>query len=246
VQKNFGGVKAVDSVSFTVAPGIIKGLIGPNGAGKSTIINLISGVLPPTAGSISLGGARLTGLRPDEVARIGLMRTFQHERLFVDLNVIENVMVGYEKGIRGSFAELFEATTGVCRWAEEEREARRMARAWLDAFGLGEYAEEPIEKLPTGLRKLVEVARACASRPRVLLLDETAAGLNTTERMAFREILNRLRRSGMTIVLIEHDLELVMEMSDEICVLDFGQKIADGTPQQVRNNEQVISAYLGA
>ena len=245
-RKNFGGVKAVDDVSFTVAPGIIKGLIGPNGAGKSTIINLISGVLPPTAGSIALGGTLLTGLRPDEVARTGLMRTFQHERLFVDLNVIENVMVGYEKGIRGSFRELFEATTGVGRWADEEREARRAARAWLDAFGLGDYAEEPIEKLPTGLRKLVEVARACASRPRVLLLDETAAGLNTTERLAFRDILNRLRRSGMTIVLIEHDLELVMEMSDEICVLDFGQKIADGRPQQVRNNEQVISAYLGA
>jgi ABC-type branched-subunit amino acid transport system ATPase component len=239
-------VTAVDNVSFTVTPGIIKGLIGPNGAGKSTVINLISGVLAPTAGSISLGGVRLTGLRPDEVARTGLMRTFQHERLFVDLNVIENVMVGYERGIRGSFSELFQATAGIRRWAAEEREARRVARAWLDAFGLGEYAEEPVERLPTGLRKLVEVARACASRPKVLLLDETAAGLNTTERLSFRDILDRLRRSGMTIVLIEHDLELVMEMSDEICVLDFGQKIADGTPQRVRNNEQVISAYLGA
>jgi ABC-type branched-subunit amino acid transport system ATPase component/ABC-type branched-subunit amino acid transport system permease subunit len=246
VSKNFGGVKAVDHVSFTVAPGTIKGLIGPNGAGKSTIINLISGALRPTQGSISLDGTCLTVLRPDQVARMGLMRTFQHERLFADLNVIENVMVGYERGIRGSLAELFESTVRMRLWAEHEREARQAARAWLDAFGLGEHAEAPVERLPTGLRKLVEVARACASEPKVLLLDETAAGLNATERLSFRDILSRLRRSGMTILLIEHDLELVMEMSDEICVLDFGQRIADGAPAQVRSSEQVIAAYLGA
>jgi branched-chain amino acid transport system permease protein len=246
VQKHFGGVTAVNDVSFAVAPGTVKGLIGPNGAGKSTTINLISGLTAPNSGSICLGEKVLTGLRPHEVARAGVMRTFQHERLFGDLNVIENVMVGYEQGVRGTWAELFQSTTGIGNWARQEREARRVAMAWLEALGLGKRADDAVETLPNGLRKLVEVARACASRPSVLLLDETAAGLNETERLAFREMIYLLRQAGMTIVLIEHDLELVMELSDEICVLNFGQKIADGTPQQVRSNEQVVSAYLGA
>jgi branched-chain amino acid transport system permease protein len=244
--KRFGGVNAVDDVSFQVTPGTLKGLIGPNGAGKSTMINLITGILPPSAGTVSLGDKLLTGLRPDQIARIGIMRTFQHERLFADLNVVENVMVGYEHGIRGTWRELFQSAVGVRTWAQEESDGRRVALAWLDLLGLDQRADDEVETLPNGLRKLVEVARACAASPIVLLLDETAAGLNETERLAFRDIIKRLRRSGMTIILIEHDLELVMELSDDICVLNFGQKIAEGTPEQVRNSEQVVSAYLGA
>ena len=245
VKKHYGGVRAVDGVSTSVSGGQIKGLIGPNGAGKSTLINLISGSTAPTSGEVFLGEKRLTGLLPHQIARLGVVRTFQNERLFGDLNVIENVMVGFEQGSDGRFRDLLASAVMVRGWAKEELQARRAARAWLEFFGLGDYAEQSVEQLPTGLRKLVEVARACASGPVVLLLDETAAGLNETERQSFRQTINRLREAGMAIVLIEHDLEMVMALSDEICVLDFGQKIADDVRQVVLDDERVISAYLG-
>ena len=245
IHKRFGGVHAVDGVSFDVKAGTVKGLIGPNGAGKITMMNLISGTFPPSEGEIELAGQRITGLRADEIARAGVLRTFQHEKLFAHLTVEENVMVGYERGSEGRMASLLAGGLSVCGAARHEAEARAASRAWLDAIGLGAYAASAVSELPTGLRKLVEVARACAARPRVLLLDETAAGLNDTERQAFRTIVRRLRAAGLTVVLIEHDIDLVMELSDEICVIDFGKPIADGDPDTVRNDRRVIAAYLG-
>lgn len=245
IHKHFGGVHAVDGVSFDVKAGTVKGLIGPNGAGKSTMMNLISGNFPPSEGEILLAGTRITGLRADQVARAGVLRTFQHEKLFPHLTVAENVMVGLERGSDGRMVSLVTGALSLRRAAREDVAGRETARAWLDAIGLGSYAESTVSELPTGLRKLVEVARACAARPRVLLLDETAAGLNDTERQAFRNIVRQLRAAGLTIVLIEHDIDLVMELCDEICVIDFGKPIADGDPESVRSNRRVIAAYLG-
>jgi ABC-type branched-subunit amino acid transport system ATPase component/ABC-type branched-subunit amino acid transport system permease subunit len=245
IQKHFGGVHAVDGVSFSVEAGTVKGLIGPNGAGKTTLMNLISGALEPTEGRIEMEGRPLAGMRPDQVARAGLLRTFQHEKLFAHLTVEENILVGIERGSDGRMSSLIGGGFLAFTSARLDFEARERARAWLKAVGLEGYAQRDATALPTGLRKLVEVARACAANPRVLLLDETAAGLNDTERQSFRALVRRLRAEGLTIVLIEHDLELVMELCDEICVLDFGKLIADGDPRSVRTNERVIDAYIG-
>jgi ABC-type branched-subunit amino acid transport system ATPase component/ABC-type branched-subunit amino acid transport system permease subunit len=245
LSKRFGGVQAVDGVSFDVQAGSIKALIGPNGAGKSTMMNLISGVAQRDTGAVLLGGHDLRGLRPDQVARAGIQRTFQHERLFSQLDVTENVMVGHERGIGGSPLELLACGLGLPSTVAAEIDARRAAQAWVAALGLSAHAARPVDELPTGLRKLVEVARACAAGPAVLLLDETAAGLNNTERLAFIDLVRRLSERGMAIVLIEHDIDLVMELSDEVCVINFGRRIADGSPQAVRSNEEVVAAYLG-
>ncbi len=245
VGKRYGGVQAADAVDFAVRRGSVKGLIGPNGAGKSTLMNLISGVVKADEGRITLDGRSLLGLRPDQVAREGVQRTFQHERLFAHLDVVENVMVGHERGIRGSLGEILASALSLPSTVAAELEARRTAENWLAAMGLEAHAQSQVVELPNGLRKLVEVTRACAAGPRVLLLDETAAGLNDTERQAFRAIVRRLREAGLTIVLIEHDIDLVMELSDEVCVINFGKRIADGTPDEVRRDEQVVTAYLG-
>lgn len=246
IHKAFGGVKAVDGVSFDVARGTVKGLIGPNGAGKSTMMNLISGVLPADRGSVALGTTKLAGLRPDETARIGIQRTFQHERLFSHLTVVENVMVGAERGIDGSVGSILVCALALPSTLKADAVARAEALEWLSACGLAAHAESSVESLPHGLRKLVEVARACAAKPSVLLLDETAAGLNETERAAFKQIVRKLRAAGLTTVLIEHDIDLVMELCDDICVINFGRRIADGPPAHVRSHEEVIAAYLGA
>ena len=246
LSKRFGGVQAVDDVSFDVRQGSIKALIGPNGAGKSTLMNLASGVVQADQGSVVLGAKSLIGLRPDQVAHAGIQRTFQHERLFARLDVTENVMVGYEHGIAGSPLELLACGLGLPSTVSAEIEARRAALAWVGALGLAAHATRSVDELPTGLRKLVEVARACAAGPAVLLLDETAAGLNTSERRAFVALVRGLRDGGLAIVLIEHDIDLVMELADEVCVVNFGRCIADDTPEAVRRNAEVVAAYLGS
>lgn len=246
VSKRFGGVQAVDALSFSVGHGSVKGLIGPNGAGKSTLVNLISGVSRADTGAVRIGGRDLVGQRPDQIGRLGIQRTFQHERLFTHLDIVENVMVGHERGVRGSFAELFACALRWRSTANAELQARRAAEGWLAALGLQEHAKSSVAQLPTGLRRLVEVARACAARPQVLLLDETAGGLNDSERQTFRDIVRRLRAAGLSLILIEHDVDLVMELCDEVCVVNFGRRIADGTPAVVRQDAQVIAAYLGA
>lgn len=247
LSKQFGGVKAVDDVSFILRAGRIRGLIGPNGAGKSTTINLITGFLTPNSGTVQSGDIELTGLRPDRIAReFNVIRTFQHERLFCGLNVIENVMVGQQRGAEGTLRETLVSLFGIRSWAKQEEAAMRESLVWLALLDLANLAHADVGTLPNGTRKLIEVARACAAGPTVLLLDETAAGLNGTERVKFGDFVRRLRDAGITILMIEHDLELVMGLSDDICVLDFGRQIADGTPQEVRANPAVVSAYLGS
>jgi ABC-type branched-subunit amino acid transport system ATPase component len=209
------------------------------------LINLITGVVRPNGGRVLLGNDDLTGLRPDQIAHAGVQRTFQHERLFNKLTVAENVMVGCERGTDGALREFLACALSSRSSLEAETAARRTADAWLESLGLGQYADMQVEGLPHGLRKLVEVARACATSPAVLLLDETAAGLNDAEKLKFKRVIVELRKSGLTIVLIEHDIDFVMELSDRVTVMNFGKKIGEGTPDQVRNNEAVIMAYLG-
>jgi branched-chain amino acid transport system permease protein len=245
IERSFGGVRAVDGIDLEVESGELRGLIGPNGAGKSTLINLITGVVPPDSGRVLLGKNDLTGLRPDQIAQSGVQRTFQQERLFNKLTVVENVMVGCEGGTDGALREFPACALSSRSSLEAEAAARRMANTWLESLGLGQYADMHVEGLPHGLRKLVEVARACATGPAVLLLDETAAGLNDAEKLEFKRVIAALRKSNLTIVLIEHDIDFVMELSDRVTVVNFGKKIGEGTPDQVRNNEAVILAYLG-
>jgi ABC-type branched-subunit amino acid transport system ATPase component/ABC-type branched-subunit amino acid transport system permease subunit len=245
-SRSFGGLRAVDAVSFNVTRGQIKSLIGPNGAGKSTLLNLVSGVQRPDDGRIVFEGHELSGRRSDEIARLGIQRTFQHERLFTRLSVIENVMVGCEGGSNGGAADLLRCALALPQTLRDEARVREEAARWLAVIGLAERADEPVAVLPHGLRKLVEVARAVAGRPSLLLLDETAAGLNDAEKASFKALIRRLQSAGVTVLLIEHDMEFVMELSDEVVVVDFGRRIAEGTPATVRRDPAVPTAYLGA
>jgi branched-chain amino acid transport system ATP-binding protein len=245
VGRSFGGLRAVDGVSFKVKAGQIKSLIGPNGAGKTTLLNLVSGVLAPNQGRITFDGRDVTGAPPHQVARFGLQRTFQHERLFTHLTVLENVMIGCEHGADGSLRELGCSVFACGAGLDAEMRARGAAAHWLDVVGLRDRVDETVGSLPHGQRKLVELARAAAAGPTLLLLDETAAGLNDAEKVQFKALIRRFRESGVAILLIEHDTDFVMELSDEIVVMNFGRLIADGSPEAVRRDEAVLAAYLG-
>lgn len=245
VRRYFGGVRAVDDVSFVVRAGQIKGIIGPNGAGKSTLLNVISGVDHAQAGRIRFAGRDVTALRADEIARLGMGRTFQNLRLFNEMTVLENVLVGCYRGLEGSFADLLRVGLPAPGVLSEEAELRRRAREWIVALGLEEYTDVPAGALAYGHRKKVELARAVASGPQLLLLDEPAAGLNDLEKLEFRTLIAGLRECGATIVLIEHDMEFVMNLCDEILVLNFGLAIAEGPPSAVQADEAVLQAYLG-
>jgi ABC-type branched-subunit amino acid transport system ATPase component/ABC-type branched-subunit amino acid transport system permease subunit len=245
LSRSFGGLRAVDEVSFSIKPGRVKSLIGPNGAGKTTMLNLISGILTPDAGEVRLHDRELRGLRPDQISRLGLQRTFQHERLFARLNVAENVMIGCERGADGSLREFFACMLATPRTLDQEIAARREALHCLALVGLSDQADRAVGDLPHGQRKLVELARAIAARPQLLLLDETAAGLNDMEKNRFKEIIRRFCGHGMAVVLIEHDIDFVMELSNEIVVMNFGRKIADATPSEVSRDQAVLAAYLG-
>ncbi len=242
VSKHFGGITAVNQVSLTLQTGQIKGLIGPNGAGKTTLFNMITGLYPVSGGTIRMQQYVLTGLPVHRIARRGIARTFQTVRLFTNLSVAENVMVGFHEQLRGGWL----ATAFDLPWTrQEERQYRDRASQLLDFVGLSQAADTMAAGLPYGKQRLLEIARALATKPRLLLLDEPAAGLNITEKLALGRLVQAIRQQGVTVLLVEHDMDLVMNICDELAVLEFGAKIAEGDPAAIRNHPKVIAAYLG-
>lgn len=241
-SKHFGGLKALDNVSFDLKQGKIAALIGPNGSGKTTMLNVISGIYQSNSGNISFAGRDITREAPHRITGKTLARTFQNIRLFPDLTVLENVLIGYHCRYRSSLVEEF---LKVGRYRQEEAGAREYALACLEFVGLTARQNENARNLPYGEQKLVEIARALASQPSLVLLDEPAAGLNSTETMKLARIIKRMKDEGITVLLVEHDMSLVMTVADDIVVLNFGRKISQGVPEQIRSDPEVIEAYLG-
>jgi ABC-type branched-subunit amino acid transport system ATPase component len=240
----FGALKAVDDVSFDVGASELVGLVGPNGAGKTTTFNAISGMLKPTAGTIRFDGHSIAGSKPEQVARLGIMRTFQNVRLFAGLSVLENVMLG---AYACTPCGLPAAMLRLGRHQAAERRAREAAQHWIARLGLGAYRDIAARTLPLGLQRVMEIARALARSPRLLLLDEPAAGLNGSEKSRLSDLLRLAVQEGAcALLVVEHDMPMVMGLAERIVVLDFGRKLAEGTPAAITNDPDVIRVYLGS
>jgi branched-chain amino acid transport system ATP-binding protein len=242
LSKDFGGVRAVENLSFSVPAGAVFSIIGPNGAGKTTLLNLLTGIYVPSSGRILLDERELTRCAPHEYAACGIARTFQNLQLFLNMSALENVMVGRYLRERCGLAAALLRTPALAR---AEREARTEAEELMRYVGLADHVTARSDAMPYGSLKRLEIARALATRPRLLLLDEPAAGLNPTETLEIDSLISRLAASGITVVLVEHNMRLVMGVSDHILVLDYGRQLAEGTAEVVRHDPKVIEAYLG-
>jgi branched-chain amino acid transport system ATP-binding protein len=242
LNRHFGGLHAVNNVSFTVEQGMIKAVIGPNGAGKTTLFNLIAGNLPANSGTVYFKSMKINGRKPYQIASLGLSRTYQNIKLFHGMTALENVMVGRHTRSRAGFL------SGMLNlpWTwPEERKIKEKAMEYLDLLGVADCADTEVSNLSFGQQRGVEFARALATEPTLLLLDEPAAGLNIYETAEIGRLITRIRERGITVLLVEHDMTLVMDISDEIVVLSFGEKIAEDIPHNIQQNEEVIRVYLG-
>jgi len=242
LSKAFGGVTAIADLHFLVPQGLVYSVIGPNGAGKTTLFNMLSGIYTPDEGSIRFKQQEIIGRMPHQVAALGVSRTFQNLQMFFNMSVLDNVMVGCH--LR-SHSGLLSAALRLPNIRREERLARQWAREALTLCGLESLIGQQADALPYGVLKRLEIARALAVQPQLLLMDEPAAGLNDTETVEMRQLIRRICEAGITVLLVEHNMGLVMQVSDHILVLDYGSRLAEGTPQQIQNNPQVIAAYLG-
>jgi branched-chain amino acid transport system ATP-binding protein len=242
ITQIFGGVTALNDVSFNIRADEITGVIGPNGAGKTTLFNIVSGIYQQTSGQVIFEGEDISGIPVEQLAAKGMVRTFQNIELFGQMTVLENVMVGlHSRSKSGLFACSFKSP-----WAlKEERRIREEASEWLDFVSIGPLADVTASNLPFGKGRMLEIARAMACKPRIILMDEPAAGLNSQETVGLAELIRKIRDLGITVVLVEHDMELVMDICDRIVVLNLGEKLAEGTPREIQENPEVIAAYLG-
>ena len=242
ITQRFGGITALEDVSFTIGKDLISGIIGPNGAGKTTLFNIVTGIYTPTSGSVLLGDKDISSLPSEKRAYLGMVRTFQNIELFGKMTVLENVMVGlHSKSSSGFLACAFKMPWHL----REERQIRDNAMRWLEFTGIADLARLEAANLPFGKGRLLEIARALALEPKILLMDEPAAGLNSKETHELSLLIRKIREMGVTVVLVEHDMELVMDICDSIVVLNLGRKLAEGTPRDIQENPEVVAAYLG-
>ncbi len=244
LTKLFGGIVACNDLSFTVEEGKIKGLIGPNGAGKTTIFNLVTGVYKPTGGEIFFQGKQIGGQKPDRVVKQGITRTFQNIRLFKNLSLLENIVIALD--LKNTDYHIFGALVRGLGVRRKEQELRRKALEFLDTVGLADRPHDRADSLPYGMQRKLEIARALALEPRLLLLDEPAAGMNPEESLGLADLVRKVKvQFNLTVLLIEHHMDVVMELCDHIVVMNFGEKLAEGTPEEIQNHPDVLEAYLG-